>query len=132
MHGMVDLDYSVSDELFKPKTPIKRQKLSPPLFVKKDKYVYRSIGAGVAGSQVITNHGTVNESAYQAQMPVMGVFNMTNPAMDETMFRASPPPGPGGPGTGELVPLDDGIPVLLLLLLGYCFWLRKRGLVENK
>ena len=46
------------------------------------------------------------------------------PIMDELMLMASPPPG-GGAGTGELVSIDNEIPVLLLLLLGYCVWLWK-------
>ena len=134
---MIELDFSMADEWFKPEIPIKSQVRRPSSQLnwsvrantitvadKKERYVYKSIGAGVlVGESALTSYGKVNESAYLAQSPAMG-YKLEEPIMDELMLMASPPPG-GGAGTGELVSIDNEIPVLLLLLLGYCVWLWK-------
>lgn len=134
---MIEQDFSMADELFKPKVPISNQGRRPSSQLnwsvrantitvadKKERYVYKSIGAGVlVGESALTSYGKVNESAYLAQSPAMG-YKLEEPIMDELMLMASPPPG-GGAGTGELVSIDNEIPVLLLLLLGYCVWLWK-------
>ena len=135
---MIELDFSMADEWFKPEIPIKSQVRRPSsqlnwsvranntaVVGKKEKYAYKSIGAGVsAGGSAVASSGRVNENEYRAQIPVMSSFGMGEPMMQEMMLMASPPPG-GGPGTAELVSIDNEIPVLLLLLLGYCVWLWK-------
>lgn len=140
----IELDFSMADEWFKPEIPIKSQVRRPSSQLnwsvrantitvadKKERYVYKSIGAGVlVGESALTSYGKVNESAYLAQSPAMG-YKLEEPIMDELMLMASPPPG-GGAGTGELVSIDNEIPVLLLLLLGYCFWVWQRRKVYSK
>lgn len=132
-------DFSMADELFKPKVPLGKQGRRPSSYLnrsvrvnnpvvtdKKERYAYKSIGAGISiGGQTMASSGRVDERMYMAQIPAMGVFNMEEPLMDDMMLMASPPPG-GGPGTGELVPLEDGVLELLLLLSVYCLWLRVR------
>lgn len=134
----IELDFSMADEWFKPEVPIKSQVRRPSSQLnwsvrantitvadKKERYAYKSIGAGVlVGESALTSYGKVNENAYLAQSPAMGICKLEGPLMDELMLMASPPPG-GGAGTGELVSIDNEIPVLLLLLLGYCVWLWK-------
>lgn len=141
---MIELDFSMADEWFKPEIPIKSQVRRPSSQLnwsvrantitvadKKERYVYKSIGAGVlVGESALTSYGKVNESAYLAQSPAMG-YKLEEPIMDELMLMASPPPG-GGAGTGELVSIDNEIPVLLLLLVGYCFWVWQRRKVYSK
>lgn len=136
---MEQLNFSMADELFGPRVSVKNQARRPSsqlkwsvqtnratVASKKEKYAYKSIGAGMStGGQIVASSGRVNESVYLAQRPEMGTWDLEEFSMSEMMFRASPPPG-GGHGTGELVPLDDEIPILLLLLLGYCLWLGVR------
>lgn len=136
---MFEPDFSMADELFKPKVPICNQvrrtsshlnwsfcASNPAVTARRDGYAYRSIGGGVSFvGHLVGSTGRVDERVYMAQSPAMGVFNMEEPLMDEMMLMASPPPG-GGPGTGELVPLGDGVLELLLLLSVYCLWLRVR------
>ncbi len=130
-------DFSMADELFKPKVQIGNQgrisysyhnrsaQANSIVVVKKEKYAYKSLGTRVwVGESAVTSYGKVNESVYLAQISVMSTFNMEGAYLDEAMLRASPPPG-GGPGTGELVSIDNEVPILLLLLLGYCVWLWK-------
>ena len=136
---MEQLNFSMADELFGPRVSVKNQARRPSSQLnwsvqtnratvagKKEKYAYKSIGVGMStGGQIVASSGRVNESVYLAQRPEMGTWDLEEFSMSEMMFRASPPPG-GGHGTGELVPLDDEIPILLLLLLGYCLWLGVR------
>ena len=77
----------------------------------------------------MASSGRVNENEYRAQIPVMSSFGMGEPMMQEMMLKASSPPG--NP-TGSLAPIDDEIPVLLLLLVGYCFWVWQRRKVYSK
>lgn len=140
---MIEQDFSMADELFKPKVPISNQGRRPSsqlnwsvranntaVVGKKEKYAYKSIGAGVsAGGSAVASSGRVNENEYRAQIPVMSSFGMGEPMMQEMMLKASSPPG--NP-TGSLAPIDDEIPVLLLLLVGYCFWVWQRRKVYSK
>lgn len=139
---MAEPHFSVANELFKPKVTMKssliiknqydRPAIMTGSFVQKEKYMYKTIGAGVLSKgQTVASSGRVNENEYRAQIPVMSSFGMGEPMMQEMMLMASPPPG-GGPGTAELVSIDDEIPVLLLLLVGYCFWVWQRRKVYSK
>lgn len=139
----IELDFSMADEWFKPEVPIKSQVRRPSsqlnwsvranntaVVGKKEKYAYKSIGAGVsAGGSAVASSGRVNENEYRAQIPVMSSFGMGEPMMQEMMLKASSPPG--NP-TGSLAPIDDEIPVLLLLLVGYCFWVWQRRKVYSR